>query len=300
MFLDLFNLIKNKNTFPFAQSSFISFLSTSYASCYFDNRQIGSCNRKNFFSYHNYEVTNDLNDVSKELKNVLHESVKTWFLNELNISGKTIVFKNILSEDSSVFLKDSCDALIKNKEDYELLLIKTYDGSKYTSNSIYGTSKITPTPKLKHLIQAFRFLLIHNESNNIDFINLCYIDTATSQDFKNIQFRISVFEDSGVKYPNIQVKLPNGSLTSYINKQITDVGIKNSETHLYDCLISNTIPDPEYTPVFTPEEIEQKYSEGLIYKTSYEQYKKNKDSIVLGDYECIYCPYNKGTCQKYD
>jgi hypothetical protein len=45
---------------------------------------------------------------------------------------------------------------------------------------------------------------------------------------------------------------------------------------------------------------EQKYAEGLIYKTNYEQYKKNKDSVVLGDYECIYCPYNKGTCQKYD
>lgn len=299
MYLDLFNLIKNKDPSPISSTSSISFLTTSLSSCYFDNIQIGTCTRKSFFSYYNYDRTNDLNDLVKDLKNSLFETSKEWFLNELNSIKDITLFKDIPSEDSSVFLKDSCHGLIKNKEEYELILIKTYDGSKYTSNTIYGTSKLTPTPKLKHLIQAFRFLLIH-QCNNINFINLCYIDTATSQDFKNIQFRISVFEDSGKLYPNIQVRLPNGQLTSYINKEITDVGIKNAEVHLYSCLTSNTIPNRDYIPVFTHEEIEQKYQKGLIYKTNYELYKKNKDSVILGDYECMYCPYNKGTCQKYD
>lgn len=298
MYLNLFELIKNKEQSPISYTSTISFLTTSLSSCYFNKKQVGSCVRKNFFTYYNYSKTNDLDNDLITLKKSTESSVKKWFLNELRTSN-IILFEDILSEDSSIFLKDTCDALIKNGNEYELLLIKTYDGSKYTSNSIYGTSKTTPTPKIKHLIQAFRYLLLHN-SNNIDYINLCYIDVNASQSFKNTQFRISIFEDNNIKYPNIQVLLPNGQLTSFINKEITDVGIKEAELYLYNCLTSNQIPDKDYIPVFTADEIEDKYSKGLIYKTHYEQYKKNKDSIILGDYECIYCPYNKGTCQKHD
>lgn len=304
MYLDIFSKFqeKLKAVSPLTAEPTFSFLTPSSQNCFSKktHKQIGVCTRQTWFDKNNFTKTNiiETNNTHVEMSKFAGELWENWAVDLFKQSG-FYVSKQVLSTYPKHFVKGFVDVLIESPVDKQLQLveIKTYDGSNYFNNTIYGTSEVRPTPKISHLLQAFRYLLIHK--NKLAAVNLIYIDRSCSAWFKNKQFYITLFEHEGDLYPKIEV-MWGDSLTTYINQDISEQALLASEEYLILALKNKKEPPAaDYVSSYTAEEIEDRFQRGLIYKTSYNKYKAN-NSYVIGDFECNYCPYNKGTCQLHD
>lgn len=303
MYLDIFSKLSEtlNQVSPLQADPIFSFITPSTPVCYSvkNKEQLGSCLRELWFEKNNYQKTNILNKNSDHVKMSAYigNVWETWFINLIKQQPNLFVAEQILATYPENFVKGYADLLIKNPntDKLELIEVKTYDGGSYFSSEVYGDSNKQPTPKIKHLLQAFRYLLIYK--NKVDAINLVYIDRSCTSWFRNKQFRITLENFNNQLYPRIEV-LWNGELYSYVNSHITEKSVLETEAKLLESIRQNKIPKKDFKAQYTKEEIEEKYKAGLIYKTSYNKYQED-NSIVLGDFQCAYCPYSKGTCEKY-
>jgi len=304
MFLDLFDSIskinKDLDSNKLTAEPIFSFLTPSSQVCYSakTNQQLGSCSRELWFEKNNYPKTNIKNSEHVKMSAYIGNKWEDWFVDNLKLLPNTFITTQVLATYPENFVKGFVDVLIKNpiSTKFELIEVKTYDGGSFFSAEIYGDDYKKPTPKIKHLLQAFRYLLIFKEK--VDAINLVYIDRSCTSWFRNKQFRITLEEFSGNIYPKIEV-MHKGNFITYVNSEVTEASIINSEKNLLTNIRTNTIPPKDFKASYTPQEIEEKYKAGLIYKSSYTRYKNDPLAVSLGDFQCEYCPFSKGTCEKY-
>jgi len=248
----------------------------------------GSCLRQQWFEKTSQDKTNH-SSANIILAQDLGNYWENWFINELRILD-LLVDNQILATDRKNLVKGFVDVLTRNKAgELELGEIKTYDGSNYfKSQSILGTKSKAPEPMLSHLLQIFRYLLIYEKQ--VVAGNIYYIDKSCSAWYKNYQFRVTIFEHKNVKYPQVECIWYD----EYYNKiydNISDLNIYKAEQDLLKHIKDSTIPLPSYIPLYNEEQVEDKYANNLIDKTSYEKYKKDPVKNYLGDYQCSYCSY---------
>lgn len=303
MFLDLFENISKVNkelsSISLNADPIFSFLSPSSQVCYSakTNQQLGSCMRELWFDKNNYLKTNERSLDHVKMSAYIGNKWEDWFVDNLKLLPNTFITTQVLVTYPQNFVKGFVDVLIKNTitNNFELIEVKTYDGGSYFSSEIYGNEYKKPTPKIKHLLQAFRYLLIFKDK--VDAINLVYIDRSCTSWFRNKQFRITLETFSGEVYPKIEV-MHQGSFITYINSEVTESSMLQSEEKLLTAIKTNAIPEKDFKATYTSQEIEDKYAKGLIYKSSYTKYQNDKN-VNLGDFQCEYCPFSKGTCEKY-
>lgn len=258
--------------------------------------QLGSCLRQVWFDKNNYTKTRAIKPHVR-MAGYIGERWEEWLESFLKESG-LFVQSQVPAVDSSQFVKGIVDSVVINPltNKKELVELKTYDGSSYISmQTICGTVKTQPKPRMTHLLQAFRYLLIYKDQ--VDAINILYVDRSCSGWYKNKQFRVTLYNFDGKVYPSVQYDW-NGSLYTHIEKNVTEDAIYNTEKTLQSYLLSGEIPPCDFKETYTSEEVEYNYSKGLIYKTQYEKYKKDP-SESLGDFQCNLCSYSGGTCARY-
>lgn len=304
MFLDIFQKLADKYNKPKlfnSATNFLPILSPSSQSCYslIDNSQLGACLRQQWFDKNNYLKTNTFIAPHVKMSAYIGDKWEEWVLNDLKELG-IYADSQIPVTVPKYFVKGFIDGAIYNPLDsnkVELLEIKTYDGGNFfNSKNIYGTKSDRPTPKITHLLQAFKYLIILKDK--VEAINLLYVDRSCSGWYKNKQFRITLLEFENDFYPQIEF-LWEGCLTSYVDRSISEKAIKDTDRKLLDYIINGQIPNKDFKPIYTEEEVELNFSKGLIYKTNYDKYKKDPSSVRLGDYQCNLCPFSNGTCEKY-
>lgn len=222
-----------------------------------------------------------------------------WFINQLQQVG---VYEDdqFVASDPSRFMKGLVDVSIINPltNKLELIELKTYDGSNYYgAQAVLGTKSINPKPKNSHLLQAFRYLLIYRDE--VDAINLCYLDRACGDWYKYKQFRITLIEVDGQICPNIETNW-NNEFYSYVAVEVTENGIDTAELKLLEHLSNNLIPMKEFIEVYDDSTVNDKFLDGNIPKYKFEKWSKDPDNNPIGDFQCQYCAFSNGTCKAYD
>ena len=300
MFYDTFGAIRNNITKkPKLDRPKIHTINPSSQSCYSitTNKQLGTCLRQAWFDKTNQPKTNPIN-VKAIMASYSGNWWEEWFINqckEINIYDDDQINASVPSKMVRGFIDISF--INPHTTKLELGEIKTYDGSNYlVSQNIVGTAKIKPKPKIGHLLQAFRYLLIYKDE--VEAMNLFYIDRSCGEFYKNKQFRITLIEIDKAIYPNIET-IWNNEYYSYIENEVTNIGIDIAEDKLIAHLKSGEAPAREYTAEYSPQQASIYFEQGKISDYYYNKYLKDPITNPVGDWNCKYCPYYKGTCETY-
>ena len=296
---DIFNKIRlkieeqNRNRI---KTPTIFALNPSSQVCYNSkNEQVGTCSRMIWLQKNDVKPSNDTSTVN--LTSYSGNWFEDWFLTELKNIG-VYADSSFSVTDPNRFVKGIVDCSFYSKEGLELGEVKSYDGSNYqTASSILGNMSVPPKPKTKHLLQAFRYSLILKAF--IKHNNLFYIDRAGSAWFKNKQFVIDLIELNGTLYPKIST-IWKDEYYEYIDMDISDKGIYQAEEELLQHFYENKIPVKQFSEVYDPNTIEEKYIQKEIPEYLYKKYKKDPENNPIGHSSCRYCPYAKGVCSSYD
>lgn len=255
---------------------------------------LGSCLRQQWFDKTDTPKSNPSSNPVLEMSKAAGEFWENWLISKL---GKTVVQSQILATDPKYFVKGFVDILTAVNGVLELGEIKTYDGSNYfNSKQILGSKDAPPTPKIPHLLQAFRYLLIFKDK--VKTINLIYLDRSCSAWFKNYQFKITLFEYEGSFYPQVE-SIWYDEIYTKVYKEIDSQSLYATEAEFLNYLKSKKVPPATYKITYTDAEVQEKYSENLIFKTSYEKYQKDPIANPIGDYACSFCNY-RDLCKTYD
>lgn len=261
------------------------------------NKNIGTCLRQIWFTKNDFEKTNIIN--VNNISNIAGNWYENWFINELKACN--LYYNSSFSAtDTSRLVKGIVDVALLNPNTNEIELgeVKSYDGSNYNNMStILGNKNNKPAPRLKHLLQAYRYSLIFKDTIKVN--NLFYIDRACSSWYKNKQFKIEIEEINKVLYPKIST-VWNDEYYQYIETTVSDVGIYKAEEKLLDHFYQNTAPEKDYVEEYSEEVIKSRYEKDLIPQYLYNKYIKDPINNPIGDSECKYCPYAKGLCNKYE
>lgn len=303
MFYDMFgNIRKNITKEKSLKRPIIGTLNPSSQVCYDindNNKQIGACLRQVWFDKTNQPKTTELNP-STRMAGFSGNWWEEWFINQVKELGiyddqqinATVPIKMVKGFIDISFMNPNLQGKL------ELGEVKTYNGSNYSvSQNIAGTAKIKPSPKLAHLLQAYRYLIIYKDE--VAAINLFYIDRSCSDWYKNKQYRITLVESKGILYPKIETTWNNEYYT-YVETKVSDKGIELAEDELIQYLKSGEVPPKGYIPIYSEDMIEVLFEKGQIPQYLYDRHTKDPTGYPLGDSQCLYCPYNKGTCASYD
>lgn len=300
MFYDIFESIKNNIEKPrsLSRKSLFSINPSNQVCFNDDGKSVGSCIRQVWFDKTGNALKS--NTVSLRAKMAAYSGNwwEDWFIDQLK-EIRVYEDDGVLATDSSKFVKGLIDVTFTNPNTnkIELVEVKTYNGSSWAAaQNIHGTSKITPKPKMSHLLQSFRYLMIYK--SEVEAINICYIDRSCGDWYKQKQFRISILEIDGRHYPNIEC-VYNDQLYSSIEPDITIEGINEAENKLIEYLSNDEVPPKDYIEQYDSQTIIHKHMNGEIPDYIYKKWQKNPDTPI-GDYQCLYCPYYGGSCSNYD
>ena len=299
MFFDIFGEIKNNlEKKPKLKRPSLLTINPSSQVCYSNGKQMGSCLRQVWLDKTAHEKTNEIS-LKARMAAFSGNWWEDWFINQLK---ELHIYEDsqFIASDPSKLMKGLVDVSFTNPKTnkLELIEVKTYDGSNYYgSQSILGTKSIAPKPRMSHLLQSFRYLMIY--ADEVEAINLCYIDRACGDWYKYKQFRITLVDVNGKQCPYIEYNW-NGVYHSVVDPDVSDVGINEAEDKLLEHLSNNTIPMKEFTEVYTDTQVNDKYLDGDIAKYLYDRWSKDPENNPIGDFQCKYCAFSNGTCKAYD
>lgn len=300
MFFDIFGEIrKNLEKTPKLKRPNLLTINPSSQVCYGpQDQQLGSCLRSVWLDKTQQTKTNAIS-LKARMAAFSGNWWEDWFIDQLK---QTHLYESsqFVASDPSRMMKGLVDVSFNNpiSGKIELIEVKTYDGSNYIgAQAVLGTKAKAPKPRMSHLLQAFRYLLIYRD--DVDAINLCYIDRACGDWYKYKQFRITLVEVDGELSPYIETNW-NNSLYTYVEVDVTESGVDKAELSLLDHLAENRIPMKEFKEEYSSEEISQKFLDGDIPKYVYDKWLKEPDANPIGDYQCKFCAFSNGTCKSYD
>ena len=261
------------------------------------NKSIGTCLRQVWFTKNDVEKSNKVPVVN--ISHLAGNWYEDWFITALKEAG--LFYKaGFPATDVERLVKGIVDVALLNPttNEKELGEVKSYDGSNYYgAQTILGTKTISPKPRDKHLLQAFRYSLIFEEQFKTN--NLFYIDRACTQWFKNKQFKIELIEISGNVYPKIST-IWNDEYFQYTDTRISKQGIYKAEETLLSHFMQNTVPPRDFDEEYSEETIQAKLELKEIPDYVYNKYKRDPLNNPIGDSSCKYCPYAKGVCKTYE
>lgn len=294
---DIFNRIRlsleEDKTIP---SKTLITLNPSSQVCYDDNgKQVGSCLRQVWLTKNDYPKTNPIG-INAVMSGFSGNWWEDWFITQLKELG-LYYNSQFPATDVDRLVKGIVDIVTINPDtnEKELGEIKTYNGSNYTvAQNIIGNKKVSPRPNTKHLLQAFRYSLIFKDIFSVN--NLYYIDRSCSSWARNKQFKIELIEIEDKIRPKIST-VWNNEYYEYIDKNISDICIYTAEETLLQHIGEGTIPDKEFIESYTNDLADYKYSVGDIPEYVYKNYKKDPINNPVGDFNCKYCPFSRGTCK---
>ncbi len=283
-------VIKYKRVFAHSPSSAMCYSATN-------NKPIGSCIRANYLTAKSFPASKE-KDAYLQMTAEAGKLWEKWLIDQYKILG-IYLDHSVKVYDSLYNISGEIDILHMNPEtnEIEITECKQYNGSNYYAQSeICGNSQKTPKPKDDHLLQVFQYLLIlKNNKENINYINLIYLDRSCASFYNNMQFRISLYTlaDSLTLIPKIEYYDNKGNLAYYLDQRITDKNICEKNNMLDSFIEQDILPPKDYDMSYTNQKIEMLYKTGEISKTKYNKYKEDPVNNTIGDWRCVYCSFGK-------
>ena len=283
-------VIKYKRVFAHSPSSSMCYSATN-------SKPIGSCIRSNYLLAKGYPSSKE-KDAYLQMTAEAGKLWEKWLIDQYKILGIYLDHSvRVFDEINNV--SGEIDILHMNPEtnEMEITECKQYNGSNfYAQSEICGSSSKTPKPKDDHLLQVFLYLLtLKNNEENINFINLVYLDRSCASFYNNMQFRISLYTlaDSFTLIPKIEYYDSKGNLTFYLDQRITNNNVYEKNKMLESFIEQDIIPPKDYDMTYTSQKVEMLYKTGEISKTKYNKYKDDPTNNPIGDWRCLYCSFGK-------
>lgn len=254
------------------------------------DKAIGACLRSQYYRCAGYEKTNPSGIYSQYIfaSGNLWED---WLTEQLKLSG-VWTGNSIKFQDLERYISGEVDIVVRDPDTGETIIVecKTYGSSNYQAKkSICGGRDNYPAPKDQNLLQSFLYLGQFADQG-IEKVALVYFDRACGGPDNNKQFMITKHEENGLFYPKITTE-HRGEPYSYIDKRITLQGIYARYEDLMNALKAAELPSPDYTLVYTEDQVRESHEQGLIAKTKMANWERNPEKYPIGDWQCAYCDY---------
>lgn len=256
-----------------------------------DGEIIGSCIRENYYRCAGYEPS-DKDTAYSQYIFAAGKVWENWIIEQFKQMG-LFLGNNIKFVDLERYISGEIDLVLKDPADPSKKLIveiKTWYGYDATKD-ILGTAYQHPRPKDSNLLQAFIYL--GQFIGQIEKDILLYLSRENQS--RN-QFQVEMIEKDGKHYPKIttfwQKSNTSDKTFSYIDWRISLEAIYSRYDQLMNYLKNGILPKGDFRHSYTPDEIEQRHKDGLISKTAYEKWQKDKDAFALGHWKCRqYCSF---------
>ena len=268
-----------------------------------DGKPIGHCLRAAYFSRMQYPVSNPLG-IYTIMTTEAGRLWEHWLTNQFKELG-LYLDHSVKLYDPTSFISGEIDIIHFNPETdkVELTECKQYNGSNYyAASELTGNSKTAPKPKDQNLLQSFEYLIMcRNTGNDLEHINLVYIDRSCANFSNNVQFRISLKEVKGEVHPRIEYFNSKGEVEEYTDFRITETAILNKNEVLDQCVEAQRIPMRDYSHQYAYEVIQDMVSKKELSVARLTKWQQDPIKNPIGDWQCRFCPYgpnleNQSTC----
>lgn len=264
-----------------------------------DNRTVvGSCLRQLYYRYKGYPESNPPGLYSQWI----FAAGNTWedFLtNKLKEMGIWLA-NSVKFVNHDLYMSGEIDILIKGPDYNEetgtgkwIVENKTFGSNNYSmKKGICGSRDQSPKPKDMNVLQSFIYLLTFEDQ--VDLVVLNYIDRACGGPENNKEFHITLHHEDDDVFPHIETTDFYGNPYRYIDRRISFRSIKSRFEVLIEHLKNEDLPYPDFQHTYTPEQVEENNTAGLIAKTKYEAYNRSPAKNPIGDWNCsnIYCSFS--------
>lgn len=153
-------------------------------------------------------------------------------------------------------------------------------------------------PKESALLQIVTYLLEHKDDENLIGGKILYL---LRDNFLRTEFNVVLEYDENVG--KHKILLNSRPVESFYAEDITarfDDLYKKIVVDYNEIQNGKTIdelepPEQDFSLEYSEEEVEEKFADGDITKTAYDNFKKNPKANPVGDWQCSYCSY-KSLC----
>lgn len=256
---------------------------------------LGSCNRQTWYKMMGYEQEPNSARTMKIFKfGKLIEDMAKDYLKEMGVyktSGNRFYLPDIKVKGELDFVAvfPGTDAfIIENKSYYGYTTNKLIHGYKTKSKVV------PPQPKTEHILQTFIYTYVFREGNEYGFTPVPgggKILYWSRDEVETVDFSIYPVEIDGDWYPRV-----NG----VVDTRISINNIKARYRELWSYLAApkdKRVPPPlDFTPVPTDAEIEAKFLNEELAKTTYERFVKDPSDfnrMNCAEWQCVYCSFKK-------
>ena len=268
----------------------------SRAMCYsaVDKQPIGACMRAVYLQNKGYPQSNPTT-IYVRMTAEAGKLWESWLVNQYKELGIYISHSTKLY-DKTNHMSGEFDIVHYNPETdkVELTECKQYNGSNYyAAKSIAGSKDTDPKPKDSHLLQCFDYLIMctNTENENIDTVNLLYLDRSCGSFSNNMQFTITLTPNGNTVSPKITYLNFEGEEVSYVDERITLEAVLHKNEMLKLCIDQEVIPPRDYVLQYDKNTLQQKVFNKEVSTYKYNQYIKDPTKNPIGDWNCIYCPF---------
>jgi hypothetical protein len=203
-----------------------------------------------------------------------------------------------------LIVSGEADLIVRDPKGEGLQGIEVKSGhSYYWRKEIFGTSKEPGYPKIEHLLQTCLYL---DHFEDVNKWTILYVDRANLARTEHVVELVPATVDVGEQ---IETKIPIVKSFRNINiskqsQQTDDFVIREEKRfslwsvyarwiELQRHLAADKIPPRDYELEYSRPTIEQRYQDGELSKTKYEEATKRGKPI--GDLNCMYCKF-KNIC----
>ncbi len=211
------------------------------------------------------------------------------FGNGYQVSGEIDLIVRINGEPQVMELKSS----------YGQSFIKQHiAGYKRSSSNMltYTEDPFIPAPKIDNLLQTMNYLyylsVVYPKVTGYDGIDTARIAYLARDNGLFSEYTLKLEERGNEHYPIVKV------LRKYDGKYEADeVKLKpftvqdmlRRYIYVGKCVEKNELPDREYNPEYSDEQVQDMYDNGELSKSKYEKYMKCE--LKARDWRCDYCPF---------
>ena len=237
---------------------------------------VGSCLRQLYWRWKGEEASNPIEAgswwVMEMGKSV--EEIVTEKLSSMNV----LVDNNVKFYDPAMNMSGEVDGFIwnfkMNKGIATIIEPRRIVGLEV--KSAYGYAfyyAIKNEPKIEHVLQVMLYLKYWKK---VPVFKILYIARDNPRE-NRAEYNITLAEG---EYPVVEGK---------VWRHISIGGVIARWAILKDCLEKEILPDRDYKWNYTKEEVEDRYSKGLLTDKKYKSWKAGKTTV--SDWQCNYCSY---------
>lgn len=276
---------------------------------------VGECKRSMFYKVLGVTPTEPMNVHGRGIcdAGLMYEDyhIEKFKKVHMLIDEQVPISFTIPDSTNNVKIAGRMDAIVEYEGKRKVIEMKSV--SAYKAPSTMGNSKTLGLPAVKNLMQAMLYKYYTSQTEegkklNVDEVYLMYINRSDGSTFYykvNLDEYgyavITKYSQSGKEGETIHLKdiksfselLSEPGICDKNEARVAELRVRIQDIFskfnlVYDYAKQEMLPEPDYTHIYTPKQLDQEFKLGRISKIKYNKASKGES---VGDYQCKYCPF---------